>query len=126
MVKGLDGLLKTLAIIFHDDKYSKGKLSAVVVRGINKNLKHWVTTENPKPQVIPEKLIFPAPIIYLPQKIVIVPTNYLQLQKLGVKLIFPKVLHFGNYCVYHALALAWSDYKAWSYLEPVSFKLLSW
>lgn len=68
VVKGLDGQLKILAIIFHDDKYSKGKLSAVVVRGINKNLKNWVTTENPKPQVIPENLIFPAPIIYLPQK----------------------------------------------------------
>ena len=42
-VKALDGQLKTFALVFTDDKYSKGIAAAVVVRGLNTNLK---TLEN--------------------------------------------------------------------------------
>lgn len=35
LVKGLDGQIKILALVFTGDKYKKGKSTPMVVRGLN-------------------------------------------------------------------------------------------
>lgn len=39
LVKALDVQIKTPALVFTDDEYSKGKSAATVVKGLNTNLK---------------------------------------------------------------------------------------
>lgn len=70
LVKALDGQLKTPALVLTDDKYSKSKSAAMVVRGLNTNLKtlgnHWKSkiTGNSKKS----EFRFTIPCIYLSQK----------------------------------------------------------